>query len=183
MALVLVAAVVVAVLGAGELAAMLRARSAPLATDTVTVSGMTISIVSVDWVSFDPMQDAPPSDPSAASGYQMPAQMMPDMPGEGEARLNLEVTLSDRGGAAQALNTTGEFSLGGGGSDQNRKLQGDTFGELKRINPGNAVDGKLFFDLKPPAKGNPPLYLTWHRGGDTARLLLVPGGTAVTHHH
>lgn len=182
MVLVLVAAVVVAALGAGELATMMRARSAPLATDTITVDGLTIHINTVDWVPFD-SDDPALQDPSAANGYKMPAQMMPDMPGEGQARLNLEVTLSDTGEEARALDTDGEFFLGGGQGDQVRPLQGDTFGELRRVNPDNAVNGKLFFDLEPPRRDDPPLYLEWRRGGDTARLLLVPGGTASTHHH
>lgn len=183
MVLILVAALVVTVLGAGELAAMLRARSAPLATDTISLGGLTIQIDSVTWVPFD-TGDPTILDPSTAGGYQMPAQMMPGMPADGQGRLNIQVTLSDPGGSARTLNTAGEFRLGGGGKgDAGWKLQGDTFGGLKRVNPGNAVDGKLFFDLQPPTKQDPPLYLRWRRGGDTARLLLVPGGTAATHHH
>ena len=182
MVLVLVAALVVAALGAGELAAMMRARSAPLATDTITLDGLTIHINSVGWVSFD-SDDPALQDPGAAGGYQMPAQMMPDMPGEGQARLNLEVTLTDPGDVARALDTRNEFFLGGGQGNQSWNLQGDTFGELRRLNPANAVDGKLFFDLQPPQRSDPPLYLEWRRGGDTVRLLLVPGGSASTHHH
>lgn len=182
MVLVLVAAIVVAVLGAGELAAMLRARSAPLATDTITLSGLTIRIDQVSWVAFD-ANDPATTDPTAKDGYKMPAQMMPGMPADGEGRLNIGVTLSDQGGSARALNTNGEFFLGGGAGDKTQKLSGDTFGDLRRINPDNAVDGKLFFDLKPPGPKDPPLYLEWRRGGDLARLLLVPGGTASTHHH
>lgn len=180
--LVLLAALLVAVVGAGELAAMLRARSAPIATDTATLGGLTIHLNRVEWVSFD-SDDPTLMDPSATGGYQMPAQMMPDMPAEGDARLNLEITLEDRTGQARKLDTAGEFSLGGGKGDQSWKLQGDTFGDLGRLNPGNAVDGKLFFDLKAPAKDDPPLYLKWQRGGDTVRILLTPGGKPSEHHH
>ncbi|HEY9474298.1 MAG TPA: hypothetical protein VIS06_10660 [Mycobacteriales bacterium] len=182
MALVLVAAIVVAALGAAELATMVRARSAPLATDTITLGGLTIQIESVDWVAFD-SNDPALQDPSAAGGFKMPAQMMPDMPPDGQARLNVEVTLTDAGEAARALDTKNEFFLGGGQDNQSWKLQGDTFGELRRLNPANAVNGKLFFDLQPPRPSSPPLYLEWRRGGDTVRLLLVPGGNASTHHH
>jgi hypothetical protein len=178
----LVAALLVAVVGAGELAAMLRARSAPIDTNTATLGGLTLHLNKVEWVSFE-SDDPTLMDPSAAGGYQMPAQMMPDMPAEGDARLNLEVTLEDRTGQARALDVSKEFSLGGGKGDQQWKLQGDTFGELGRLNPGTAADGKLFFDLKAPAKGDPPLYLTWRRGGDTLRILLTPGGTPSEHHH
>lgn len=180
--LVIVIALVVAVVGAGELAAMVRARSEPINGDTATVGGLTIHLERVEWVSFD-SDDPTLSDPKASNGYSMPSQMMPDMPTDGNARLNLEVVLDNSTGDGRTLDTDKEFWVGGGKDDKLYKLQGDTFGGLGRVNPGDGVNGKLFFDMPPTGKDDPPLYLEWRRGGDTVRVFITPGGKPSQHSH
>jgi hypothetical protein len=114
-------------------------------------------------------------------GYQMPAQMMPGAPAEGEARLGVRLTLHNTSKQARQFNPIEEFLLLGGVGDP-RAPHSDTFGRLTRLNPGSAVDGTVYFDTVVPNKDDPPLTLRWVRGGEEY-VLAIPIGDAPSGHH
>lgn len=118
---------------------------------------------------------------NATDGYQMPPQMMPGMPTGDQMRLGISITLANAGSQVQTFDLNSEFFLGGGRIDPPRPLQVDSFGGLPRLNGQSEVSGVLYFDIKPPAPGDPPLYLLWKRAGQQRRLLIhVPATMQMT---
>jgi hypothetical protein len=116
-------------------------------------------------------------------GYQMPAQMMPGAPVGDDMRFGVPLTLINTSGNMLRFSLAEEFFLRGGHTGEPRAMHSDTFGQLNRLSPGSAVDGVLYFDTVVPAAGDPPLYLEWRRGGDTARLAIPLLAGAPDHGH
>lgn len=116
-------------------------------------------------------------------GFQMPAQMMPGAPTDGEMRLGVPITLTNESGRVREFHPAREFSLVGGHGNATSSLNSDTFGWLARLNPNSAVGGVLYFDVKDPVPGDPPLYLKWARGGSQDRLPVRIAANTQTHSH
>ena len=145
------------------------------APGTVTLSGITTQVSRADWYAMD----AHTMDQQG--GYQMPAQMMPGAPADGEARLGVRLTLHNTSEQARQFNPIEEFLLlGGPGSP--RAPHSDTFGRLTRLNPGSAVDGTVYFDTVVPKLNDPPLTLRWVRGGEEVTLAISIGDAPSGHH-
>lgn len=146
-----------------------------------TLDGMAAQIGVAGWSSADHVMPIP--SPGAPPGYQMPPQMMPGMPTGDDARLSVPVVLRNTTSRGLGFDIKGEFSLRGGQEAQPRTPRTDTFGELDRLGPGSAVNGVLYFDAKPPAANDPPLYLEWERAGHIVQLTVNLNGSAPPGHH
>ncbi|GIH06911.1 hypothetical protein Rhe02_49780 [Rhizocola hellebori] len=142
---------------------------------TATLSGITTAVSRADWYAMDAHSM------DQQGGYQMPAQMMPGAPAEGEARLGVRLTLHNTSELARQFNPVEEFLLLGG-SGAPRVPHSDTFGRLTRLNPGSAVDGTVYFDTVVPKPDDPPLALRWVRGGEEV-ILAISIGDAPSGHH
>jgi hypothetical protein len=145
------------------------------APGTVTLSGITTKVSRADWYAMDSHSM------DQQGGYQMPAQMMPGAPADGEARLGVRLTLHNTSRQARQFNPIEEFLLLGG-TNSPRAPHSDTFGRLTRLNPGIAVDGTVYFDTRVPAAGDPPLSLRWVRGGEEVVLAISIGDAPDGHH-
>jgi hypothetical protein len=172
----MIATLLTTVAGAGLLARDLAgAGSEP--TSIATLGGLTVRLRAAGWAAMDT------HDMDQQDGYQMPAQMMPGAPTGEDMRLGVTLSLDNTSGQARRFDLGTEFSLIGGTEDKACPLHSDTFGQLPRIEPGNAVDGVLYFDTTVPAAADPPLYLRWARDGHTARLAIPIGGAQPAHTH
>jgi hypothetical protein len=132
------------------------------ANASATLSGLTASVGSADWVMMDHDMS------TAAPGYQMPPAMMPGMPAEGEQRLQVPVTVVNTTGETRPIRPGKEFLLRTESADTPLTPHSDTFGELPRLAPGSAVSGVLYFDLPPHS----PEWIEWTHEGATARLAI-----------
>jgi len=111
--------------------------------------------------------------------------MMPGMPENGNQRLAVSVTLVNTSGDTRLLRPGKEFALRAGKASKRWTPHSDTFGELPRLAPHNAVTGTLFFDLPSAELTGSPAWVEWTHG-DTASRLVIPmdGVTAPpTHDH
>ena len=143
---------------------------------TAGVDGLAIDLRDAGWV---PM-DAHAMD--SQGGYQMPAQMMPGAPAGDEMRLGIAVTLQNTDVEVREFNLGEEFVLVGGVIDGSVRLHSDTFGLLRRLGPGSAVNGVLYFDTIVPAAGDPALTLRWSRSGKTFDLGIPLGDAGPAPH-
>ncbi|GAB2960531.1 hypothetical protein [Saccharothrix stipae] len=169
MAIVLLAASAVATVGVVRLAAP-DASSAAAAQ--VVVDGLTARITAAKWAGMDHDMsgDAP--------GYQMPPAMMPGMPAHGDQRLAVSVTVVNTGDGTRPMRPGEEFALHAGRSGGRWAPHSDTFGELPRLAPGNAVQGVLFFDLPPAEVVDSPVWVEWTHGGAANRLAVPMDGVS-----
>jgi hypothetical protein len=146
-----------------------RLSAEPVATGTsASLEGVTTEVHEAAWVAFDMGHVM-----DGQGGFMMPDQMMPDAPSGDEVRLGVTVTLQNTDGTTRGFNVIDEFTIIGGLEPEPRVVSADTIGDFSRLGPGAAVDGTLYFDIAVPGAGDPPLYLQWTRGGDTA-LIEVP---------
>jgi hypothetical protein len=150
------------------------AEARPVAT--ATLGGLNANLGTAGWVSMDGHQS------NDQGGFQMPAQMMPGAPEGDDMRLGVPLTLMNTSRQARRFTLADEFLLGGGRNDTLRTLHSDTFGQLPQLEPGNAVNGVLYFDTIVPGAGDPPLFLQWARDGHTVRLA-VPLTASEVHQH
>lgn len=109
----------------------------------------------------------------AASGYAMPAAMMPGMPEEGLRRLRMVVTLANASDRTQTV-TAADFTITAADGQSWQPLANSSF-RSQHLAPGQAVEGVLFADI--PAD-TPDLSVTWTRSVGKVRL---PLGTAPSH--
>lgn len=143
------------------------------------MGGLDVTTGEARWAAMeDHTMDGP-----QGGGYQMPAQMMPGAPENGAMRLGIALTIADHGGGARLLDLEREFTLAGGGVGDPLTPHSDTFGPLPRLGADSAVRGTLYFDLKVPGPGTPPLYLLWNRDGKQRRLLVNLPDSAPEHQH
>lgn len=165
---VIVAAAVLTIISLGFLA-WHRLSAEPVATGTsASLDGVTTEVHEAAWVAFDMGHVM-----DGQGGFMMPDQMMPDAPSGDEVRLGVTVTLQNTDDGTHEFNLVDEFAIIGGVEPEPRLVSADTIGTLSRLGPGAAIDGILYFDIVVPDAGDPPLYLRWTRGGDTA-LIEVP---------
>lgn len=143
------------------------------------LGGLTTEIRDAAWVDFDMGHVM-----DGQGGFMMPDQMMPGAPTGDEVRLGVTLTLANTDGQTHGFNLVEEFSLvGGPAADNTRPPAADTIGDLSRLGPGAAVDGIVYFDVAAPDEGDPPLYLQWHRDGETVRILVPLTEDAPEHQH
>jgi len=163
--LVALAALAVAAFGVVKLAASLTAPAA--AADQATVDGLTAQVTTADWTGMDHDMsgDAP--------GYQMPPAMMPGMPENGDQRLAVSVTVVNISDDTRPFRPGEEFALRAGDDGEQWAPHSDTFGELPRLAPHNAITGILFFDVPPTALTQVPVWVEWTHD-DTANRLVIP---------
>jgi hypothetical protein len=144
--------------------------------DSATLDGLSAAPGTVIWAAMQEDQSM-----GATGGYQMPPQMMPGMPTGDTMRLGVNMTLANTGSTVQTFDLNSEFFVGGGKIGPPRPLQVDSFGGLPRLNGESVVRGVLYFDIKPPAPGDPPLYVLWKRAGQQRRLTIhVPAAMQMT---
>jgi hypothetical protein len=173
--IVIVAALGAAIFGVTRLFA---APSAPeLAGQNATVDGLTTSVTTAVWSKMD--HDMAPDAP----GYQMPPQMMPGMPEQGQERLVVSVTVTNTTGGTRPIRVGDEFVLRVGEGGQRVTPHSDTFGDLPRLAAHNAVSGQLFFDLLREDLARSPGWLEWTHDGATSRLAIPLDGTAPSPNH
>jgi len=174
--LVIALALAAVVAGSMVLADRLRDSTPPLASQ-VTLHGLQATLATAGWV---PM-DAHTMD--QGGGFQMPAQMMPGAPEGDQMRLGVPITLLNTDRSEQRFNLAEEFTVVGGTDGGPVALHSDTFGLLRRLAPGSAVNGVLYFDLVVPSPTDPPLVLRWVRDADTVEIAIpMAGGTPADPH-
>ncbi|MFE2727639.1 hypothetical protein [Kitasatospora sp. NPDC059327] len=156
-----------------------KAQAAGRPAVSAALGGLDVTAGDARWAAMD----AHTMDGPQGGGYQMPAQMMPGAPEDGTMRLGITLTVADRGAEARLLDLGREFTLTGGGVDVALTPHSDTFGPMPRLGPGSAVRGTLYFDLKAPDPGAPPLYLLWNRDGKQRRLIVQLPDSAPEHEH
>src|SRR6266540_1699256 len=130
---VVLAALSVAIFGIVRLVDSLRTE--PQAGPVGHLDNLNVQVVTAGWVDMD-------HDMSAnAPGYQMPPQMMPGMPEEGKERLAVNVTVTNTGDDTRPVRPIEEFALHATKDGQLIAPHSDSFGELPRLAPHNAVKG------------------------------------------
>lgn len=165
---------VVVVLAASAAAAtgvlhLLDSPDSPAAASHATVDSLAARIATAGWTSMD-------HDMSGnAPGYQMPPAMMPGMPENGDQRLAVSVSVVNTSDETRQLRPDEEFVLRAGTKSGQWAPHSDTFGDLPRLAPHNAVTGTLFFDV-PPAEFGSPAWIEWTHGDTTNRLTIPMDG-------
>lgn len=110
-------------------------------------------------------------------GFAMPASMMPGAPTEGFQRLQVSVSLRNRG-AGGADVEPGDFLLVANDGDSWLTLLGGTFG-LTTLGPGQAVSTVVAFDV-PVESASSDMNLVWAwQGGETR--FTIPGSEGGHH--
>jgi hypothetical protein len=131
------------------------------------VDSLTASVIAAGWTSMDHDMS------SDAPGYQMPPAMMPGMPENGDQRLSVTVTVVNTSDDTRPLRPDKEFALHAGKENKQWAPHSDTFGDLPRLAPHNAVEGILFFDLPPAQLTGATAWIEWTHG-DSANRLTIP---------
>jgi hypothetical protein len=164
---VALAALAVTTVGVVRLAA---APDVPSVTSQATVDSLTAQITEASWTNMD-------HDMSGnAPGYQMPPAMMPGMPDDGDQRLAVAVTVVNVSDGTRPLRPSKEFALHAGKDGRQWTPHSDTFGDLPRLAPNNAIKGILFFDLPPAELTGAPAWIEWTHGDDANRLIIPMDG-------
>jgi hypothetical protein len=136
-------------------------------TDQASVDSLTAQVTKAGWASMDHDMD------SDAPGYTMPPAMMPGMPEGGDERLEITVTVVNTSDDTRPLRPDKEFTLHAGKTGRKVAPHSDTFGDLPRLAPHNAVSGILYFDLQPNDLTDAPAWVEWTHG-DAANQLTIP---------
>lgn len=144
-----------------------------------TVDSLTARVAAAEWTSMDHDMSG------SATGYQMPPAMMPGMPENGDQRLSVSVTVVNIGDETRLLRPGTEFALHAGKEGRRWAPHSDTFGDLPRLAPRNAVTGALFFDLPPAELAGSPAWIEWTHSGTDSRLIIPMDGVSSppTHSH
>jgi hypothetical protein len=148
------------------------------ATYETTVDSLTARVAVAGWTSMD-------HDMSGnAPGYQMPPAMMPGMPENGDQRFSVSVSVVNTSDETRLLRPDEEFALRAGKENRRWAPHSDTFGDLPRLAPRNAVTGTLFFDL-PPADLGSSAWIEWTHDGTASRLIIPMDGLSgpTSHSH
>lgn len=163
--IVIVTALVVAAIGVFRLVAAPDTSSA--VASQATVDSVTASVTAAGWTSMDHDMS------SDAPGYQMPPAMMPGMPENGDQRLAVTVSVVNTSDDTRPLRPGKEFALYAGKENKKWAPHSNTFGDLPRLAPRNAVEGVLFFDLPPAQLTGATAWIEWTHG-DSANRLIIP---------
>ncbi|HVQ93678.1 MAG TPA: hypothetical protein VMU51_21755 [Mycobacteriales bacterium] len=177
---------VVAVVGLVQAGLISRGAAAGPAEPQAGLDGLQAAVTGAQWLDHAHADPIPASGNGTAAavgdpaGYQMPAQMMPGMPAEGQTRLLVRMNLANDNDAARAVDPAVEFVLrderGG-----HWPAEGDTFGGFTRLNPRNGVTGGVFFDVPNERVAQQGWVLEWTRDGRTTRLAVSLGTPAHSH--
>lgn len=175
--LVILAALAVSVFGVTRLIAALAAPAEVVAV--AEVDGLKAQVTTATWSAMDH------DDMGPQTGYQMPAQMMPGMPDDGQNRLVVSISVTNTSPDTRAVHPGSEFTLLTGDGAARWPAHSHTFGELPRLAGNNAVSGNLFFDLPPNDLTHSPVWLEWKHDGTTTRLLVPMSGvdSGSNHNH
>jgi hypothetical protein len=175
--LVVLAALAVAVLGVTRLIGSLSAE-AP-AGQVGSLNGLTAQVTTVGWVAMDHDMS------TTAPGYQMPPAMMPGMPEQGKERLSVTVTVTNTSAGTRPVVPRDEFALHATKDGALIAPHSDTFGELPRLAPQNAVTGALFFDLPPGDVADSAAWIEWSHSGTSTKFAvpLNTAGSGPAHQH
>lgn len=147
------------------------------ASDQVTVDSLTVRVARAERTAMDHDMS------SGATGYQMPPAMMPGMPEDGDQRLAISVAVTNTSAGTRLLRPGEEFALRAGEGDKRWEPRSDTFGDLPRLAPHNAVTGILYFDLPIVELDDSLIWLEWTHDGTTSRLTIpVEGASAPPSH-
>jgi hypothetical protein len=149
---------------------------APDVADKATVDSLTARVAVAEWTSMDHDMS------SDAPGYQMPPAMMPGMPENGDQRLAVAISVVNTSDETRLLRPDEEFVLRAGTGSGRWAPHSDTFGDLPRLAPHNAVTGTLFFDV-PPAEFGSPAWIEWAHDGTTNRLTIPLDGVGAPPSH
>lgn len=103
-------------------------------------------------------------------GFQMPGSMMPGTPDEGSQRLQVNVSLTNRGQTEQTVEPA-DFVLVGANDATWAPLEGGTFIPMA-IPPAHAFSTVLAFDV-PSDEINDGLYVEWTSSGERTRLAIT----------
>jgi hypothetical protein len=141
-----------------------------------TVDSLTASVTVASWTDMDHDMD------SDAPGYQMPPAMMPGMPEGDDQRLAVSVSVVNTSDQTRLMRPGEEFVLRAEKKGGRWSPHSDTFGDLPRLAPHNAVAGILFFDL-PPADLTGTAWLEWAHDGTTSRLIIPLDGVTAPKGH
>lgn len=174
--IVIVSAAAVAVTATGVVRLAVTPDTPAQVTGQATVDSLTAQVTTADWTEMDHDMsgDAP--------GYQMPPAMMPGMPEQGDQRLAVSVTVVNSSEETRPLRPGKEFTLRAENGGR-WTAHSDTFGELPRLAPQNAIRGILFFDLPPAELTKSPVWLEWTHGDTASRLIIPVDGVRVPPNH
>jgi hypothetical protein len=173
--IIVVAASAVATFGVAHLVAASDTPSG--ATDLATMDNLTARVATAGWTNMDHDMD------SDATGYQMPPAMMPGMPEGSDERLAISVTVVNTSEDTRLLSPGEEFALHAGKEGKQWRPHSDTFGDLPRLAPHNAVTGMLYFDLPAAALTESLAWIDWTHGGTTSRLTIPMDGVSAPEAH
>lgn len=180
-AVLLVASAVAAVIGLTQAGLISRGAGAGPPDTHAGLDGLQAAVTGAQWVEHE--HDDPVFDDSAGNattGYQMPAQMMPGMPADGQSRLLVKLNLANDAVDAKVLDAPTEFVLRDERGDR-YTAQGDTFGGFTRLNPSNGVTGGVYFDVPTDGATTHTWQLEWTRHGHTTRLAVAASGSVHAH--
>jgi hypothetical protein len=134
-----------------------------------TLDGLHTRIEKAGWVDLDDMAD------SMAPG--MPMNKMQGMPEDGDGRVEIKVTVVNSTSQTHQFLAAEEFVLRADKGDKRWTPSADTFGDLPRLAPRNAVSGLLFFDMPPDELKDTAVWLEWERDGTSAALSVSLSGS------
>jgi hypothetical protein len=113
----------------------------------------------------------------------MPMNQMQNMPKDGDGRVEVKVTVVNATAQTRQFLAAEEFSLRADKGGRRWTPSADTFGDLPRLPPRNAVKGILFFDMPPDELKDTPVWLEWSRDGATAGLSVSLSGSGAGMDH
>ncbi|HEX6358193.1 hypothetical protein [Actinophytocola sp.] len=134
-----------------------------------TLDGLHTRIDKAGWVDLEDMAKG------MAPG--MPMNQMQGMPDEGDGRVEVKVTVVNATSQTHQFLAAEEFALRAEKGDKRWTPSADTFGDLPRLAPRNAVSGLLFFDMPPDEVKDTTVWLEWKRDGGSAALSVSLSGT------
>ena len=106
----------------------------------------------------------------------MPSTMMPDMPEQGQIRIQIEVNLENLGSHPREF-ALDDFILRSASGDQWLPRTGNSI-SYGTLGPAQAINGKVAFDVEDTATD---LYLVWSRGGTEVRFPMDDASEHVDH--
>lgn len=133
------------------------------------LDGMHARIAEASWVNLADMAKG------MASG--MPMNKMANMPKDGDGRVEVKVNVTNPTDQTRLFLAAEEFALRAERGGKRWIPSSDTFGDLPRLAPRNAVNGILYFDMPPADLKDTMVWLEWTREGGTAALNVPLSGS------
>ncbi len=152
--------------------------TAQLRSVAVAADGVAANVREARWIAHDHNAET-----GTGPGYQMPLSMMPGMPGDGQTRFAISVTVTNTEAVGRVVDPAGEFTLRDAATGESWQPSADTFDGLSRLPAANAADGVLFFDVPGQDQSGRRFYIDWKHGRERVRLAVQPGQGEATHSH